>query len=454
MGKTDLKDKKVVVMGLGSFGGGADSAAYACRRGARVLVTDMADETKLADTIESLKGYPIEWHLGGHAEDDFRTADILIVNPAVPPDNRYIQLARDAGVLITSQVRLFFENCPARTVAITGSNGKSTTASLTAHLLEAGAARAGLGRVYLSGNIGNRPLLGLLDDLTSRDVVVIEISSFQLEQLSQSKLGPDIALITNLTPNHLDRHGTLDEYARCKRYLFENQTLSEDNPAVSIFNALDPIGLEWYEQFRRDKGRKCVLFHVKHIPDEVEAAFALPGRVNRQNLAAALAVADQFGLKPVDLTDAVASFRGLAHRLELVAETAGIRWYDDSKATTPISTMAALNGIDEPKILIAGGYDKGISFQELGECIARRVKAAVLIGQTAEKIESAVRESKECQATIRRADSMEEAVWICSELAQKGDVVLMSPACASYDMFKNYEQRSLIYKQAVAQITK
>lgn len=248
MQKTDLKNKRALVMGLGSFGGGADSAAFACRQGAQVTVTDLADEANLGETIRSLKGYPIQWRLGRHDEDDFRTADVVIVNPAVPPDNQYLQIARQAGAVISSQVQLFFERCPARTAAITGTNGKSTTTALTAHLLEAGRGQAGIdyNRVYLSGNIGNRPLLGLLEYLTKRDIVVIEISSFQLEQLAQSQLGPDVALLTNLSPNHLDRHGTFEAYCAAKENIFSWQSPDQQNPAISIFNGEDSLGLQWF----------------------------------------------------------------------------------------------------------------------------------------------------------------------------------------------------------------
>lgn len=452
MQKTDLKNKQVLVMGLGSFGGGADSAAFACGQGAQVTVTDLADEAKLGETIRSLKEYPIQWRLGGHDEEDFRGADVVIVNPAVPPDNPYLQIARRAGAVISSQVQLFFERCPAKTVAVTGSNGKSTTTALTAHLLEMGVGQEGVDydRVYLSGNIGNRPLLGLLEHLTERDIVVIEISSFQLEQLAQSRLGPDVAVLTNLSPNHLDRHGTFEAYCAAKENIFAWQRLDEKNPAVSILNAEDPLCLQWYAKYSGQSGRRCILFRAEDITETFREHFALPGRVNLQNLAAALAAAEVFRVNPERLRKGITSFKGLENRMQLVAETDGVRWYDDSKATTPISTMAALNGMEEPKILIAGGYDKGISFDELGQCIARRCKAVVLIGQTAGKIAVAIKNAGRSDVIVQNAKDMPEAVCLCSKMAQKGDVVLMSPACASYDMFKNYQERGKVFREAVA----
>lgn len=452
MNKTDLKNKRVLVMGLGSFGGGADSAFFACAQGAKVTVTDLADESKLSDTIRSLKDLPIQWHLGNHTEDDFRTADVVIVNPAVPPDNKYLQIAKGAGALITSQVQLFFERCPARIVAITGSNGKSTTTALTAHLLQAGTGQEGIdyGNVYLSGNIGNRPLLGLLSQLTEKDIVVIEISSFQLEQLAQSQIGPEVAVLTNLSPNHIDRHGTFEAYCKAKENIFSWKSSKTKNPPVSIFNAENPLSLQWYSRYTGLADRRCILFRADDVPVTYRERFTLPGRINLQNLAAALAVAEVFHVDSQRLKQAVAVFKGLENRLQLVAEIDGIRWYDDSKATTPISTMAAINGMEEPKILIAGGYDKGISFDQLGRCIAQRCKVAVLIGQTADRIIAAIEQAGQGAVILRKAKDMQEAVRFCYELAQKGDVVLMSPACASYDMFQNYQERGRSFRQAIA----
>jgi len=452
----ELKDKRIVVMGLGSFGGGQDSVRFACEQGGHVIVTDLADEAKLRETIDSLRSLPIAWHLGGHLEENFRTADVVIVNPAVPPENPFLQIARRAGAVITSQVELFFERCPARIAAITGSNGKSTTTALTAHLLEAASASDAwaYGNVYLSGNIGNHPLLGLLKDLTEKDIVVLEISSFQIEQLSQCKRGADVALLTNLSPNHLDRHGTFEAYAAAKRILFEKQRPNPDFSPVSVFNAEDQTGLQWFEEYSKQDFRRCLLFKAEDICEEYRRVFRLPGRVNLQNLAAALTIADVFGADQKKLREAVSSFQGLEHRMQFVAEIGGVRWYNDSKATTPVSTMAALNGIEEPKILIAGGYDKHIGFEELGRCIANRCRAVVLIGQTADKILDAVKAAGPSMTIVQKAASMEEAVLLCSKMAQKGDVVLMSPACASYDMFKNYQERGNVFRQAVLNLQK
>ena len=445
-----FQDKRVLVMGLGRFGGGLDSALFAVKAGARVLVSDLASETELERTLQKLNEYDISFRLGEHREDDFRQTQVLIVNPAVPPDNQFVQIARNAGALVTSQMELFFQLCPSRIIGITGANGKSTTTSLTAHLLKSGCGQEDVGynNVWLGGNIGHQPLLDIVSNILNDDLVVLEISNFQLEQLAQIQAAPDIALITNLTANHLDRHGSFEAYCAVKKGIFQYQNLDTEYPAVSIFNAEDSIAQSWYQKYLKEDGRKCITFSADDVPDKYAKVFRLPGRVNRSNLAAALAIVSCFNIKPDRISGAISTFQGLSNRCQLIGEKNGVRWYDDSKATTPVSTMAALNGIDDPKILIAGGYDKQIDFAELGTCIAKRAKACVLIGQTAAKIAEAIKSiSSDC--TIQYADSMEQAVQTSWELAVSGDVVLMSPACASYDMFKNYTQRSEVFVLAV-----
>ncbi|MHC4906078.1 MAG: Mur ligase family protein, partial [Planctomycetota bacterium] len=249
MDRMFFQDKRVVIMGLGRFGGGLDSALFAAKAGARVLVTDLAKESDLQDAIGDLKDYDIEYRLGEHSEDDFRRAEVLIVNPAVGPDNKFVEITRDGRGLVTSQMELFFQMCPARIVGITGANGKSTTTSLTAHLLKSACAQQGIGykNVWLGGNIGYLPLLGIVDQIRDDDLVVLEISNFQLEQLAQIQAAPDIALITNLTANHLDRHGTFEGYCCVKEGIFKYQKTGGTPPVISIFNAEDTIARAWYQ---------------------------------------------------------------------------------------------------------------------------------------------------------------------------------------------------------------
>ena len=443
----NLTDKKVLIMGLGRFGGGLDAARFAARAGARVVVTDLAAQEQLGDSIAQLRGLAnVDLHLGRHEPEDFAAADVVVVNPAVPPDSEFLRTARDHGGLITSQIEMFFQMCPARTVGITGANGKSTTTALTAHLLEKArpaGGRAGYEKVWLGGNIGNRPLLASLHEMTARDVAVLELSSFQLEQLAAIEVAPDIALLTNLTPNHLDRHGTFEAYCAAKENIFRFQKLDASAPAVSIFNAEDKIASRWYDRYTGQHGRVCIKYCADDVSAEIRESFALPGRANLSNLAGALAIARQFGLADDAVEAALRNFKGLPHRLELVATQNGVRWYNDSIATTPQSAITALEAFEEPKIIIAGGYDKKLPFDELGAGIARRAKAAVLIGQTAEKIAEAIRSASPGPAPVHteRAASLAQAVGIARRLAAPGDIVLLSPACASYDMFDNFQQR-------------
>jgi len=442
MDKGFFRDKEVLVMGLGRFGGGVDVAKFLAKAGAKVTVTDLAGARQLADSIEQLKEFPeIKYKLGYHEEKDFTEAQIIVGNPAVAPDNKFLKAARKKKRLVTSQVGIFLELCPAKIIGITGANGKSTTTALTAHLL-----RAGLGKknckytnVWLSGNIGNEPLLITLDEIKPSDLVVLELSSFQIEQLAETRRMPAIALLTNLTPNHLDRYKTFEKYCAAKELMFSMQKLDQAKPAVSIFNAEDGFGCKWFEKYCKDAGRICIKFSADDVSLEIRKQYALPGKANLSNLAAAMAVVKPLGVDEKTIKDCVGNFKALAHRLEFLAQVDGVRYYNDSKATTPDSTIMALESFDGPEILIAGGFDKGISFKELGVKIAQRVKTAILIGQTAGKIAEAIGTSGKVKTKFAR--SLAEAVQLAKLKAIRGDVVLLSPACASYDMFDNFEQR-------------
>lgn len=454
-----LAGKKVVVMGLGRFGGGVDAAQFAAAAGAHVIVTDRASPEQLHDSVEQLSGLSnVEFHLGRHGAEDFATADMVIANPAVPPDNEFLQIARRNGRTVASQMGLFFQLCPARIIGITGANGKSTTTALTAHLLEKArpqTAERSYGNVWLSGNIGDRPLLTILDQIHPRDLVVLEISSFQIEQLAEVRKAPNVALLTNLTPNHLDRYGTFAAYCAAKEGLFAFQPVEGQTPAVSIFNGEDEVACAWFRKYHEQPGRICRKFSIGDVNEEIRGVYALPGRANLSNLAGAMAVARCFGVSQQSMRDCLSDFRALPHRLELVAALNGVRWYNDSKATTPEGTMVALSAFECPKILIAGGYDKHTPFEELGRRIAASAKAAILIGQTAGQIADGIRAaSHDGRGTeVRFAGSLAEAVDVARQIAVAGDAVLLSPACASYDMFENYQQRGHLFAELVRRRT-
>ncbi|MBN1505620.1 MAG: UDP-N-acetylmuramoyl-L-alanine--D-glutamate ligase [Sedimentisphaerales bacterium] len=452
-----LVGKKVLVMGLGRFGGGVDAVRFAAGAGARVIVTDVAAPEKLRDSIEQVSDLAgIELHLGGHDAEDFATADIVVANPAVPPNNGFLEIARRNGRTVTSQIGLFFQSCPAPIIGITGANGKSTTTTLTAHLLDRARESPGCyEKVWLSGNIGDRPLLTILDQISPRDVVVLEISSFQIEQLREVRKAPKVALLTNLTPNHLDRYGTFEAYCAAKEGLFQLQTLNPSDPAISIFNAEDEVARTWFRKYEGQPGRSCLQFSADDVKAELEAVYNLPGRANLSNLAAAMSIAKCFGATDRSIRDCLSQFKALPHRLELVGNSHGVRWYNDSKATTPEGTMVALAAFECPRILIAGGYDKHTPFDELGRKIASAAKAVILSGQTAKQIAGAIDLASENgrRIDVHFANSLAEAVDIASRLAAPGDVVLLSPACASYDMFENYQQRGRLFAELVRHVT-
>ncbi len=446
MKRESFAGKRVLVMGLGRFGGGIDVVKFAHEAGARVIVTDMAPAEQLSDSVSRLAGLEgVEFHLGSHDPADFEQADIVVANPAVPSDNQFLQIARRAGKYVTTQMNIFFELCPAHIIGITGANGKSTTTALTAHLLKNTTDK----HIWLSGNIGNQPLLTTIDQISPDDLVVLELSSFQLEQLGEIRKAPNVALLTNLTPNHLDRHGTFANYCAAKENIFKFQELNPDCPAVSVFNDEDKIAAGWFEKYRKDAGRICIKFSADDVSEEIRGCFSLPGRANLSNLAAAMAIARQFGVDDEQIKNCLPGFKALPHRLEFVEQVNGVRWYNDSKATTPQGAMTALDAFEQPIIIIAGGYDKHIPFDEFGERITQKAKAAILIGTTAPKIAEAIRLAKGRGTKIETANSLADAVRLANQLSDPGDVVLLSPACASYDMFENYEQRGREFARLV-----
>ncbi|MHC4740179.1 MAG: UDP-N-acetylmuramoyl-L-alanine--D-glutamate ligase [Planctomycetota bacterium] len=340
-----LSGKKILVMGLGRFGGGVDAAKFAAKAGGKVVITDLGSAEKLSDSVGQLGELgDIEYHLGGHRRADFEEADIIVVNPAVAADSEFVRIARQGNKLLTSQINIFFELCPARIIGITGANGKSTTAALTAHLLKAGRGQKqrNYGNVWLSGNIGNEPLLVELDKIEADDLVVLELSSFQLEQSAWVGKAPKVALLTNLTPNHLDRHGTFVNYCSAKENIFKYQKPDGGDAAISIFNGEDNIGAEWFEKYKEQSGRVCMKFCADEVSEEIRGQFGLAGRANLSNLAAAITIARHFGVEEAVMKDCLSGFKPLPHRLELVAFSGGVCWYNDSIATTPASAIAAL----------------------------------------------------------------------------------------------------------------
>jgi UDP-N-acetylmuramoylalanine--D-glutamate ligase len=444
----DLSGKSVTVMGLGRFGGGTAVVRFLTSRGARVTVTDLLSEDELAESLAGVADCPVEaYHLGGHVEDDFIDADLVVVNPAVLPTNPFLERAREYGVPLTSEMALFWQVHPGRTLAVTGSNGKSTTTAMTHAILQA----AGL-PCRLGGNIG-RSLLPDVDQIAAHEWAVLELSSFQLEDLDRLPASPNVAVVTNFSPNHLDWHGCLGAYRRAKQTILRWQTPDD----AAVLNQDDADVREWPTFGRtlwfgsHDAGRDGVFEsgdnHVLRLEGRVEKFplgdwMPLPGRHNLQNAMAAACAAVAAGADLDAVRRGLESYRALPHRLECVGQIAGRTFYNDSLATTPESTMVALEAFSEPIVLLVGGYDKQIDLAPLADAVGRRVKAAALMGQTAEALGCLIETVPDSdRLAMHECGTFEEAFHWAVDHSDPGDVVLLSPGCASYDWFHNYAER-------------
>lgn len=464
LSSTPWRGRRATVMGLGSFGGGIALARYLAAQGATVTVTDVQSADALQTSLAALHDVPLRFVLGEHREEDFIDTDVVFVSPAVPLTSRYLELARHHGVPLDSEINLFVRQCRGRIIGITGSVGKSTTTSLLGSILHCYDPRSLVG-----GNIG-RSLLPSLPDITPETLVVLELSSFQLEHLAWQRYSPPVAVVLNLAPNHLDRHSTMEAYQYAKEHILAYQTPADS----AILNWDDAIVRQ---MARRGQGQRLYFSMQEILPEGVyrqgttlvrattgrttplcqQSDLYLRGAHNFSNAAAAAATATLLGIPPQTIAQGLRAFRGLPHRLELVATKHGVEYYNDSKATTPVSTLRALQAFESRVVLLAGGYDKGTPFEELGQVIRSRAKVALVYGRTAPKLaEAIVRAASDAQADsqpqVLQLPTLEAALQQAVALTTPGDVVLLSPACASYDQFQNYEARGEYFRQLVAAI--
>lgn len=425
-----MQSRRVTIMGLGHFGGGVAVARWLARRGAQVTVTDLADADRLADAIAALRGEPVEFHLGGHREDDFRHADLVVVNPAVRPDDPLVRLAAESGASVTSEIELFLQACRAPVIAITGTNGKSTTAAMTAAILAADGRKT-----WLGGNIG-RSLIEQLDEIASGDWVVLELSSFQLWHLGANARGPDVAIVTNCVPNHLNWHPDFAHYAAAKQRILRLQPPG----GVAVLNPADAEVCRWTHLVR---GRQ-----IAPLADALIPRLQVPGRHNRVNAACAAAAATAIGCNHAAIEKGLGRFTGLEQRLERVAAIAGRRFYNDSSATTPESTIEALRSLAGPVWLLAGGSDKGANLEPMLDAIASQTRGAAFFGAVGPRLHERLRQlSADAQSTYtpRMADAL---AW-CWERSRPGEIILLSPGFSSHDQFINYRQRGKIFCELV-----
>ncbi|GFE57533.1 UDP-N-acetylmuramoyl-L-alanine--D-glutamate ligase [Geobacter sp. AOG1] len=448
----DLRGKNILVVGLARTG--VAVVRFLVRQGARVTVTDMKGEAELSSWLEKLAGLPVVLELGKHDEESFRTADLIVVSPGVPMDIKPLLLARDAGRAIVSEVELASRFITAPIAAITGTNGKTTTTTLTGEIFKA----AGFA-TFVGGNIGN-PLIEAVEpaspeaETNTYERVVVELSSFQLEGIERFR--PRVAVLLNITEDHLDRYATFQEYIDAKVRIFMNQT-GED---FAVLNVDDPLVAACADRLA---ARVVPTSQRRELPEGLfhrdgvitfrwegreerfpTAGYLLQGVHNIENIMAALATALLMGCDAATCQTAITAFRGLPHRMELVRTVNGVPWYEDSKATNVGSVEKALASF-ENITLIAGGKDKGGSYAPLAELVRSRVRHMVLIGEAKERI---ARELGDLTDT-HMASSLEEAVQAAASLTERGGVVLFSPACSSFDMFRDYEERAERYKALV-----
>jgi UDP-N-acetylmuramoylalanine--D-glutamate ligase len=443
----DLRNKRVLVVGLGKSG--AASALFLKSRGARVTVSDSKPQAELQNEIMPLLEQGIALETGGHGERTFREQDLIVVSPGVPFDSPQLVQARNLGEPVIGEIELASRFLRGQIVAITGANGKTTTTSLAGEIV-----KAGNFPTLVGGNIGT-PAISFVDRATDQTWIVLEVSSFQLETIQN--FCPRIAVILNITPDHLDRHGSFANYVSAKARIFENQR--PDDFAVLNLDDATTAGLAdrvrgqlfWFSRkkplengafvragaifFRKDRDEREIM-PLSEIP--------LKGTHNLENVLAAISIGVLAGCQPEQIRDAVRKFKAVEHRLEFIAKIDGVEYYNDSKATNVDATIKALESFPANIHLILGGKDKGSDYTVLNDLLRQRVKRVYTIGAAAAKIESQIQ-----GAEVEHAETLENAIRSASESATSGDIILLAPACASFDQFQNYEHRGRVFREVV-----
>jgi UDP-N-acetylmuramoylalanine--D-glutamate ligase len=444
----ELNNKHVLVVGLGKSG--VASALFLKSRGARVTVSDTKSEDELRNEILLLLEHGIAVETGGHGDRTFRGQDLIVVSPGVPFDAGQLMQARSLGEPVIGEIELAAQFLAGSIVGITGANGKTTTTSLAGEIVAAGNFPTLVG-----GNIGT-PAISFVDQAGPKTWTVLEVSSFQLETIDTFR--PRIAVILNITPDHLDRHKTFANYVNAKARIFENQrgddftVLNADDPTTAGLADRTRAQLFWFSRrqevergvfvrgsaiFFRDGQREKEIMPLQELP--------LKGAHNVENALAGVLVGALVGCAPEQIRKAVRNFKAVEHRLEFVAKVAGVDYYNDSKATNVDATIKALESFPANIHLILGGKDKGSDYSVLNELLRERVKRVYTIGAAAAKIESQIQGASE----IEHAETLENAVRLASASAVAGDVVVLAPACSSFDQFQSYEHRGRVFKEIV-----
>src|SRR5215813_133182 len=446
----ELTGKKVLAIGLARTG--LATSLFCAKHGAIVTATDTRPESDLAEAAATLRSGGTAVQLGGYTDKILDGQELVIPSPGVPANSEILKAARAQNIPVWSEIELADRFLHGRLVGITGSNGKTTTTSLVEHILK----NSGLSTL-LAGNIGT-PLIDVVEQTNDQTVTVAELSSFQLEWIETFR--PNISVFLNLTPDHLDRHGSMEAYGAAKARIFEKQTASD----FAVLNADDPSSTPyapsmpkvlWFSRKQRVaqgtflRGEEILFRH--HGEEEMvlkQSEIPLPGAHNLENVLAAVTAARLIGARPHEIQRAVRSFQGVEHRLEFVAELNGVRFYNDSKATNVDATLKALDAFPGRILIILGGKDKGSDYTVLQAPLREKAILALLIGAAADKIEKQIAGS----VAIEQAGTLERAVETAAHAARAGDVVLLAPACASFDQFQNYEHRGRVFKELVHQL--
>ncbi|MGC8958508.1 MAG: UDP-N-acetylmuramoyl-L-alanine--D-glutamate ligase [Chloroflexia bacterium] len=473
----DLKGKRALVMGLGLHGGGVGMVRFLLRQGAHVTVTDLRTAEELAPALRELAGEPVEYVLGEHRLEDFRWADLVVRNPAVPRDSPYLEEARRRGIPVEMEMTLFFDRCPGPILGITGTKGKSTTTALLGEML-----RRRFPDTVVAGNI-RVSALEALPRIGPQTPVVLELSSWQLEGLGEKGRSPHIAVVTNLSPDHMNRYRSWEDYVEAKRAIYRAQrpddllVLNANDPTVRDFARDAPSRVAWFGLGLRRRGGAFLTMDGKRLPPGAGAALIarrqvcwahpdgalrpicplasirLVGRHNRENVLAATAAACLYGLSPQEVAEALAAFPGLPDRLEVVRVLDGVTYINDTTSTAPASTIAALEALEGPLILIAGGADKGLDYTEMAAAVAARARAVLLLEGTATaRLEEALRKAGAGPLIAGRFDDLRAAVRRAHALAHPGDRVLLSPGCASFGLFRHEFERGERFREAVHEL--
>jgi UDP-N-acetylmuramoylalanine--D-glutamate ligase len=433
--KKAYQGKKVLVMGLGLLGGGVGVARIFAEIGAKVTVTDLKNEKGLAPSLKKLQGLEIRFVLGKHDEKDFKTHDLIIRNPAVPKNSPFLQIARKNKISITMDTSLFTKFCARPLIGVTGTRGKTTTATLIYELLK------GAGKnVFLGGNIKGVATLPLLKKIRDGSIIVLELSSWELQGFDWEKISPHIAVITNIYQDHLSRYQNMEEYVNDKKVIFKYQK-SSDFLVLNQKNA-------YTRKIAKNAKSKTVWFSAKDFPAGWK--LRLIGKHNKENAAAALKVGEIMKLEPLWMKPVLETFRGVEYRLEEIREIDGVKYINDTTSTTPAASLAAIKSFKNPIILLAGGASKNLDLSELAFVISKKVKKLVLLEGTAtDELASLINQTGGGRKVLGRFNNFKKAIMAARQTAAPGNVILLSPGCASFGMFQNEYDRGNQFNKIV-----